>query len=470
MTGARRTANARTAEDIRDRLLARLDARKKEIERLEEYYNGDHPLSFASPQFAQTFGKLFETFADNWCEIVVSAAAERLAVTGFRFKSTTAGDSQQADDAAWEIWQRNNLDAESSLAMTDAIKLGTSYAFVGEEGGKAVINIDHPADAITESQPMNPRKVTAGLRRWIDSDGTTFVVLALPDATYTWKRGTNINGGTWSLAQAVRNSLGVVPMVPLRNNPRTHRNKTGWRERIGVSDIAQIMGLQDAIDKTVVDMLVASEFAGFRQRWVTGIDIPKDPVTGESLAAAWTAGASRLWTAESDKTKFGEFDVTQLNNYVDAASMLLQHLSAQTRTPPHYLIGQIVNASGDALKAAETGLVAKVRSKQLVFGDDWEDIMRLAFRVEGDQERAADTSAETIWRDPETRSQAEVTDSVIKLKTIGVPLEILLEEYGYTPQQIQRVKEVITSDNLRALIDNLGTTNDQGDPTLPAVA
>jgi hypothetical protein len=60
---------------------------------------------------------------------------------------------------------------------------------------------------------------------------------------------------------------------------------------------------------------------------------------------------SRVWATETEGAKFGEFDVTPLGNYVEASEALIRHIAAQTRTPPHYLMGQIVNASGDALKA-----------------------------------------------------------------------------------------------------------------------
>ncbi len=455
MAGGNATPN--TADWWRDRLIERLTSRKKSIDILEQYHAGTHKLQFASPQFEQTFGELFAHLADNWMELVVSAAAERLGVTGFRF-----GDSSDADDAAWKIWQRNNMDAESSLAMTDAIKLGTSYAIVGaDDDGKAIINIDHPADAITESYPMQPRKIRVGLRRWVEADGTTVVLLATETTTYRW----TLKGSAYSRPVVTPNQLGVVPIVPIRNNPCTYRDQSGWRERRGVSDIDQVIGLNDAIDKLLMDMLVASEYAAFRQRYVTGMEIPVDPSTGEPLVDQWKAALNRIWIAEDPATKFGEFEATNLENYTKAVAMVLQHLSAQTRTPPHYLIGQIVNASGDALKAAETGLVAKVRGKQIVFGDDWEDVMRLAFLVENDTARATDMNAETIWRDPETRSQAEVTDSVIKLKTIGVPLAVLLEEYGFSPQKIARVVQLQREETLTTLLDNVGTSGDQGDPS-----
>ena len=54
--------------------------------------------------------------------------------------------------------------------------------------------------------------------------------------------------------------------------------------------------------------------------------------------------------------------------------MLIQHVAAQTRTPPHYLLGAMGSfPSGESLKATETGLVAKVRRKMLSFGEGWEE-------------------------------------------------------------------------------------------------
>ena len=68
--------------------------------------------------------------------------------------------------------------------------------------------------------------------------------------------------------------------------------------------------------------------------------------------------------------------------------MLIQHVAAQTRTPPHYLLGAMGSfPSGESLKATETGLVAKVRRKMLSFGEGWEEAMRLAFAVEGEPTR-----------------------------------------------------------------------------------
>jgi hypothetical protein len=131
-----------------------------------------------------------------------------------------------------------------------------------------------------------------------------------------------------------------------------------------------------------------------------------------------------------------------LNNYVKPIEMLIQHLAAQTRTPPHYLLSSIVNASGDALKSAEAGLVSKVEKKILDFSDAWEEAVRLSFKATDD--RAADaTDLETIWADPEKKSEAEKVDAAQKLLALDVPHEIAWERAGLSPKEIEKAKQAL---------------------------
>ena len=92
---------------------------------------------------------------------------------------------------------------------------------------------------------------------------------------------------------------------------------------------------------------------------------------------------SRLWAFESENAKVYDLNPTDLANFVKAVEMFKADLAAQTRTPPHYLLGQVVNASGDALKVAEAGLVSKCRRKILFFSDPWEEAVALALGVSG---------------------------------------------------------------------------------------
>jgi len=422
-------------EQLRDALLEALAARQSKLARYDAYYRGEHKLLFATIKFRETFGLLFQSFSDNWCDLVVDASAERLRVDGFRF----GGDDAQADTDAWRLWQANALDAESELAHTEAIKLGCAYALVGpDDGGEPTIQLESPANAIVLVDPAQGRKRLAGLRDWVDEWGVEHCVLYTPSDVVWWTRDGERKAWTEDVGSG-RNPLGVVPLVPLPNMPTL-------RDRQGRSDIERVVAVQDAINKLCADMIVASEFAAFQQRWVTGVDIPRypegDPNAGQplpSFTSQFLAGAGTMFADEHESARFGTFPVSDLGNYVRAIEMFIQHVAAQTRTPPHYLLGAMGSfPSGESLKATETGLVAKVRRKQLSFGEGWEEAIRLAFAVAGDEARASSSELETIWMNPESRSTAEVTDAAVKMATIGIPRPALWEYIGATPAQIER--------------------------------
>ncbi|MCU0261436.1 MAG: hypothetical protein MUE78_10485, partial [Ilumatobacteraceae bacterium] len=65
----------------------------------------------------------------------------------------------------------------------------------------------------------------------------------------------------------------------------------------------------------------------------------------------------------------------------------------------------------------------------------------LAFQAQGDP-RANAVQAETIWSDPESRTESEHVDSLVKKMAIGVPLQQLWEDAGYSQTQIARFRQM----------------------------
>jgi hypothetical protein len=434
-------------------LLARLDmelqGRQAELELLNDYYIGRHPLAFASEKFQNAFGGLFVEFADNWCDLVVDATEERLNVDGFRFGEAGAA----ADDQAWRFWQENNLDADSQVGHAEALIGRRAFVLVWDDGddeGRPEVTVEHASECIVAYEPGSRRKRRAALKRWRE-DGRDLATLYLPDSVWKFERRRSqlppsfvvvgSTGSAWIARDTddtgddvwpIPNPLGVVPMLELRNRPRLKADPE--------SELSRVIPIQDGINKLVADLLVASEFGAFRQRWATGLEIPVDE-TGAQIEP-FRAAVDRLWISEDNQTRFGEFGQVDLSGFTGAIELLVQHVASQTRTPPHYfaLSGQF--PSGDAIKSAETGLVAKVRRRMTSFGETWEEAMRLAFAVAGDDAKAATMTAETLWRDPESRSEGELVDAAVKLSTIGVPQVALWERIGATPQQIKRWREL----------------------------
>ncbi|MCZ7537812.1 MAG: phage portal protein [Acidimicrobiia bacterium] len=145
--------------------------------------------------------------------------------------------------------------------------------------------------------------------------------------------------------------------------------------------------------------------------------------------------------------KFGEFEQTDLGGYISAIEQDVLHIAVTSRTPRHYLIEQGQSPSGDAIRSAEAGLVAKVRRKMRPFGECFEEVLRLARRFDGLGEPPPDS--EIIWADPQTRTEAETTDAVIKKFQAGlIPWRTAVEDLGYTQTEIARMAGMRTLDQV----------------------
>ena len=447
------------------------------IQLYEDYYEGRHKLTFASAQFRDAFASMLSAVSDNWIPLVINASVERLNPQGFTF-----GDSREGDREAWNIWQHSYMDADASLSFTEACKHGESYLLVWpvEEAARRgvfgmnfarkssqtppQITVEHPSQMIVQRSGGDRRKIEAAFKCWIESDGSTHGTLYLPKTIHRLKK--HPDHGWIDRPGAVAespNRLGIVPVVPITNDPHmlgcrppasimaSPHDAPDVAIGLGRSDQADIVSTVDQINKLLCDMMVASEVSAFKQRWATGLEVPKDEDGND--VEPFKAAVDRLWLAPPDEdgqnnVRFGEFTATDLKNYTGAMESRIQSLAARTRTPPHYLLGSIVNASGDALKAAETGLASKVKGKAKSFGEGLEEAMRLAFAWM-DDERASDKSAETKWGPFESRSESEYVDSLVKKMAIGVPKEQLWEDAGYSPQQINRFKSMLLEEGAR---------------------
>lgn len=442
-----------------NRLYPKLQERAREIQKPEDYYNGKQPLAFATVKYREEFGRMLAELCDNWMPLVVDAVEERLHVEGFRFGDDTAGDKD-----AWTIWQRNKLDADSELGHSTALTTGWGPVMVwAGKDGLAEITVEHPSQVLVAYESGTRRTRSAAIKAWVDEwTGATFANVYLPDGIYKFRGPAKRDrasfttqtmlpdmGGSrrWTIRDdTVENPLGVVPVVEMINRPKL------VPVGVGRSEIAEVLSTQDQINKLVCDMLVASEFAAFKQRWATGIEVPTDPETGLEVQQ-FQAAIDRLWHTPNDGAKFGEFTAVELANYVKGIENRVQSLASRTRTPPHYLLGNTGSfPSGESLKATETGLIAKARSRQRHFGETWEEIIRLSLQVEG--KPRTDPAAETIWADPESRSESEHVDSLVKKRSLGVPLEQLWEDAGYSPQQIGRFRSMLAQE---ALLRVMGT-------------
>lgn len=446
-----------------NKLSAQLASRRTEMALMDSYYKGDHPLPFLTKshtsKMRDEFRQLLEDSRANFMGLVVDAVDERLKVEGFRLSAKT---NPVADDKTWEIWQANQMDAESQVAFLDALVKGLSYMSVWSGDKYPTIAVEDAMETIVGYAPGSGyRRRAAAVKIWLDDwTGLERANVYLPDAIHKFERAKDESGNpagstpakpqwTENEGAKVDNPYGIVPIIPLRNRPRM-----GCEGRSELSDVYRI---QNSINGFLFLLALAGYFGAHKQRWAVGLTIMEDPVTGKGIEP-FDVDVGKLWvaskaSAEGEEVKFGEFQQTELTGYIKAIEQKVLHLAVITRTPRHYLFQEGQSPSGDAIKSAESGLVKKVESRQTPFGEGLEEVMRLARRFAGEPDAPVDS--EIVWKHPQTETEATLTDAVIKQYDAGlIPWEAAVEKLGYTQTQIQRFSAMRLSDALLKEIIN----------------
>lgn len=420
-----------------NRLVTRLLVRRESIDLFDAYYRGDHPLPWLPSQAQDEFRRILRMTRSNYMGLVVDATAERMSIEGFRI-----GDSDKADQETWRIWQANNLDNDSDQAILESLIGGCSYMMVAPNPADAktpLVSVEHASQAIVEFEPgSNRKRRAAGLKVWDDDwTGRLMATLYLPGGLYKfsaprpnsgvssphvqWERR-EVRGESWPAS----NPLGEVPLIEWANNPRL---LTG-----GVSELADLTDAQDRINKTIADRLITQDFGAFPQKWATAF--PEADEDGNPNRI--DIGRDRLVKSDIAETRFGQWDAAPLDPYSAAKREDVKDIGSRSRVPAQYMLGEMSNVNGETLKAAESGLVSKCRQRMRSLSESAEDTASLMRKAAG---LASPPILETIWRNPEFRTEGELTDAVVKRVQAGITsLRQAREDVGYSAAQIRRLE------------------------------
>lgn len=415
----------------------------EDYERFEDYYIGEHVLEFSTGKWDEVFESTFEELADNWCAVVVDSAVQRLKITGWSCEDSSA-EGKAAAKLAEDIWDRNRMDVEEIDVHTQGFIKGDSYLMVWEnpdQKNEAEIYYNDATEITVYYDPANHRRVLRGAKRYTDERNQQHLCLYFPDRTEKYFIPSNMTedqvaafaGGLLTSTAAlpsgfiqeeepIPNTYGIVPVFHFKNRSigSTH----------GISELKSIIPIQNAINKLLMDLLVASEFGSFRQKYIAGGGQPKD---------GWKSSASRIWATTDANTKFGEFGQTDLEPIFKAIEVLVGHIAKISQTPMHYLRSSGDVPSGEALKTAESGLVKKVIDRQQIWGEKWSQVMTFALRIEGSNPKSP---VRPVWESAETRHDLEQAQTAQLKSILGIPLETLwAEHFNYTEEEIMLFKE-----------------------------
>lgn len=467
------------------------------VRAMREYYAGEFPVMLTQRQ-QEFLGDLVAddtfTFAHNLFRSVIDTLAERLSVEGFAVNGAGVEPNDGAQAGAdnglaallWEWWKGNGSDITEQDVYLAALRDGTAYVMVDFDAATGAPRFtvheqdDGESGVRLVRDPGDRRRVLYATRYFweVDADGkrTERRTVYLPDQIRKYKRG----AGGWEKVEDADDIGWPLPW----------RSTTGQPLGVAVvefanpggAECAQIVGLQNLLNKAWLDLVAAADASGFPLLVAEYSD--GAPLGGQSDDDLEGADEFRIAPGRMIEISGGTLRRIEAANLLPMLEVIWATVAAiagVSRTPQYYLRpqGGADVPSGESLKQLESGLVARARKRQRIFGQAWEDVLHLALRVQatfgggiasGDVPRL-----EVQWADAETRNEAVQAQVAEAHKRLDVPLPAVWAQLGYTPEQIaefemiqrrQRAQDVATIAATLRTQGNAGQTG-QGNPAQP---
>jgi hypothetical protein len=431
-----------TPEEWRAFLIRKLINEQPRFETLADYFDGNHPLPVADQRYYRALRDIQRQARSNYYGSITRAPLERMRVKGFRF-----GKNSPADDSAKMTWSDNDMDYKAQYLLQHAGEFGRSYLLVlPPDQGKqwARMTNEDPRYCITEQDPLRPTQSLAGIKLWNDEvEGAVYCTLFLPGGSLTYRGPelATLEGMSrellcdtlsghqldlWTLVDAQDNPSGICQLVLCEWQP-------GQK-----AEAEELIDIQDRLNLTMLFRLVISKNQSFRQRFISGVTAKKGR---NGKQPPFDPGADKVWITANENAKFGDFSEADITQVLESCDQDINMMFTLSRTPAYYLMGKVANVSGDTIAAGEAGFIAKIRLRMASMGWGLEKAMKIALAFIGETEKANEVDAEVIWADPETHTQAELTDAAVKEAQVlatapPFALALVLRKLGYSPDDI----------------------------------
>ena len=397
-----------------------------------DYYNGKHKNLF------KDFGKenpnhkeleaLIKDLKDNMCKIVVDSITARLQLDGFQI------DNEETQGWCDDYFAKERVTGIAKAVHRDTVIYGDSYVLVWvNDKGKPVLSHERPYNMAVKYDINGYIEYAIKwiIERLSDTKTKSHFWLYTNDAIYKFSYDGQTIPSTFNWLQLdyeIQNPFKQIPVFHFYNGIR--------KDAFCRSDLGDVVPLQIALNKEIQSREMASDFNAFKQKYVIGDTIAVGP--DGKPEAPFKSSVDNIWVFTNPETKVGEFSTTDLGNYTATINDIREEISRVSRVPFH-IMGLGGNfPSGEALKTAEAPLIAKIKDKQLFFGDIWEDVFRFLCEI---AKKPCET-IQALWTDMTPHSELEQWQIALLKKDAGVSSNQILIEQGYTQDEIDEFNRI----------------------------
>ncbi|MBE0537432.1 MAG: phage portal protein [Phycisphaerae bacterium] len=219
------------------------------------------------------------------------------------------------------------------------------------------------------------------------------------------------------------NVLGCVPVVHIQNVAQPYSYE-------GISDVAQLIGLQDELNTRLSDRASRITFQAFKMYLAKGLDgLIDKPV-----------GPGRVWFTDNPEASLqafgGDAPSPSEDRHIDEVRDAMDKVSGVTPVVAGLLKNKLGNlTSGVALKMTFMGMLARTSRKQFTYGQGLRQIARLVLATLDAcgvyRTRPSEREFDVQFANPLPENMMERLEEARIKKELGVAGETVLGELGY---------------------------------------
>ena len=421
-------------EDVRARLTR--------YAKFRNYWAGKHNLTFATDKFVNAFGPLFQELSDNLCDDVVDEPVGRLRILGW------SGPTKELGQDIQDWWDANRGGPRSKTVHRRAFREGDGFTIIWPDAkGIPRLYVQRSEQMAVRYDDDVPDLVAVAAKVW--RDGKRYrLTLYYPDRMERFAtKGLGAEGGL-PRPEAFQplppeKGPGGVDLTPEQVNewgrmPVFHLPQDEI-SAYGRSVLDDVIPLQDALNKSVCDMLVAGEFHALPQRWGVGITLEHDPETGKEVNP-FKSGAERFWRTGNENAQFGQFAQADLAGFLAQQNDLRMEIARKGCLPPWSVNLQGAVPSGTSLLVLDGRAVKRAGDAQENWGPAWREMAALAMTMSGKGEITGDM-IDMEWGPAATRDEQALVETLQGKVALGVSNHQALLEMGYDEDKISEMEE-----------------------------
>lgn len=406
-----------------ERMHATLVADRYHYDHIHEFASGNQMDVRVPTGIDQSVRDIAKRAVANFLPLAISVPAQLSFVDGY-YRMSEGEDELQTSPPEWRIWNRSGFRARQTTLFKTALKYGVAYLALDGVGSEDV-----------ELKLLSTRHTMAYFRDPVNDLTPTYAITILPsqmvgepDVVMYYDEDmvarVERKGGKYVIADKSRHSLGSCPVVRFPCYIDDEGSTSGVVEQLEVP--------QSRINQTVFDLLLTQTFSSTRVRYAAGLqgdpvlDADGNPLKDENgyvIFKPMPVDQSRMLLTDNPDAKFGSFEETPLQGFIDSFDSAVKTLAVLGSIPPHSLLGSMANLSGETISAAMGQTSRHTHMLQSAWGESIKEVMRLV-RICIGEVAGDDYDDEVRWRDMSDASMAQISDALGKLATnLQIPVE-----------------------------------------------